>query len=212
MTRPALSRIVAKSGGLALALPRVVLQYERSDAVQAGWVEPRDFVLGGEVNLGKEFVAHVGPWRPHALRLVDREVDAESFDESSPVFREIEAESKLRGRSEGRTARVGVEFLLWLPRARTFALFEFVKFATRNADTARQRAGGLALFTTESVGLSAWFIAVCQDAPHGRYRAVPEKRYPRVVEHFAQHRPERPTPSLGEPPAATDLPERPVEE
>lgn len=190
---PKLNRVVAKGGGLAL--PRVVLQYERSDAVLAGWAEPREFVLGGERNLGKEFVAHVGPWRPHALRLVNREVDAESYDESSPVFREIEAESKLRGRTEGRAARVSIEFMLWLPRARTFALFEFVKFATRNADTARLRAGGLALFTTETVGTSGWFIPVCGDAPSGRYRAVPSCRHRAVLEAFAKDRPDtrRPT-------------------
>ena len=190
--RPSFKRTVAASGGVLLQ--RVVLQYGLSDAVQEGRAEPRDFLLGTR-NLGKSFVAHVGPWRPHALRLVNREVEAESFDESSPVFQEIQEESRRRGRTEGRTARVGVEFLLWLPRARAFALFEFTKFATRNADTARARAGGLALFTTELVGTGGWFIPVCQDAPPGRYRVLPGRRNAAAVEVFAEHRPEVPGPT-----------------
>jgi len=182
-----LNRVVQKSGGLAL--PRVVLQYKLSDAVLAGGAEPRDFLVG-ERTLGKAFVAHVGPWRPHAVRLVRREVDAESFDEHSPIFLEIAEEAKHRRRSEERTARVSVEFLLWLPRARTFALFEFTNFAARNADTARVRTGGLALLTTELVGTSGWFIPVCQDAPSGRYRALPDRRHQAALEVFATNRPE----------------------
>lgn len=185
-----LDRIVARGGGLDL--PRVVLQYAPSDAVQAGWAEPRDFVLGGKRNLGKAFVAQVGPWRPHALRLVNREVDAESFDETSPVFREIEEEARHRRRSQGRTARVGVEFLLWIPRARCFALYEFSKFAMRNADTARLRTGRLALFSTQAVGMSGWFVPVCEDAPPGRYRAMPERRAAMALAVFTCHRPEIP--------------------
>ena len=104
-----LHRLVGRSGGLLLS--RVVLQYSLSDAVQAGRAEPRDFLLGDR-NLGKSFVAFVGPWRPHALRLVDRQVDAESFDVGSPVFGEIAAEAQQRRRSETRSARVGAEFLL----------------------------------------------------------------------------------------------------
>lgn len=182
-----LNRVVQKSGGLAL--PRVVLQYKLSDAVLAGRAEPRDFLVG-ERNLGKAFVAHVGPWRPHAVRLIRREVDAESFDEHSPIFLGIAEEAKHRRRSKERTARVSVEFLLWLPRARTFALFEFTNFASRNADTARVRTGGLALFVTEPVGTSGWFIPICQEAPPGRYRTLPPRRHEAALEVFATNRPE----------------------
>lgn len=186
----ALARLVTRSGGLNL--PRVVLQYALSDAVQAGLSEPRDFLLGDR-NLGKSFVALVGPWRPHALRLVDRTIDAESFDPTSPVFCEIAVEAQQRRRSERRSARVGVEFLLWLPRARRLALFEFSNRATRNAVTAHQRMGALALFTTELVGTGGWFMAVSQDPPPGRYRALPARRWAAALEGFATHRPESPT-------------------
>lgn len=176
-TRPtarSLARLVSRSGGLLL--PRVVLQYALSDAVQAGRAEPRDFLLGDR-NLGTSFVAFVGPWRPHALRLVNRHVDAESFDPTSPVFAEIALEAQQRRRSEERSARVGAEFMLWLPRARRIALFEFSNRATRNAITAHQRAGGLALFTTETLGTGGWFMPLCQDAPPGRYRVLPARRW-----------------------------------
>lgn len=172
-----------------MALPRVVLQYHLSDAVQAGRAEPRDFLLG-ERNLGKAVVAHVGPWRPHAVILVNRQVVAESFDERSPVFREIEQEARHRGRSAQRTARVGIEFLLWLPRARSFALFEFAGVSARTATTAFARAGRLALLTTELVGTSGWFMPICQDAPAGRYRSIPLRRHALVLDVFAHHRPE----------------------
>lgn len=187
MRRPALAKVVARSGGLLL--PRVVLQYARSDVVQAGRAEPRDFLLGDR-NLGKAFVAYVGQWRPHAVRLVRREVDAESFDPASPTFQEIEEEARRRGRSEDRTARVGVEFLLWIPRARKLALFEFTNRASGNARTAQARADGLALFTTELVGASGWFVPVCQDAPAGRFRALPTRRWALALDQFTNHRPE----------------------
>lgn len=183
----ALARLITRSGGLNL--PRVVVQYSLSDAVQAGLAEPRDFILGDR-NLGKSFVAFVGPWRPHALVLRDRQIYAESFDPASPVFCEIALDAQKRMRSEERSARVGAEFLLWLPRARRLALFEFSNRATRNAVTAHQRMGALALFTTELVGTSGWFMAVCQDAPPGRYRALPVRRWAAVLEVFAAHRPE----------------------
>lgn len=186
-----LSRLVTQSGGLNL--PRVVLQYDLSDAVQAGRAEPRDFLLGDR-NLGKSFVAYVGPFRPHALRLIDRHIDAESFDPTSPVFCGIALEAQQRRRSAERSARVGAEFLLWLPRARRLALFEFSNRATRNAMTAHQRISGLALFTTESVGTGSWFMPVCQDAPPGRYRVIPRRRWAAALEVFATHRPEVPAP------------------
>lgn len=180
-----LARLVARSGGLNL--PRVVLQYALSDAVQAGRAEPRDFLLGDR-NLGQSFVAFVGPWRPHALRLVARQVDAESFDPASPVFCEIALEAQQRRRNEERSTRVGAEFLLWLPRARRLALFEFSNRATRNAMTAHQRMGEVALFTTESVGTGGWFLPICCDAPTGRYRALPVQRWGAALEVFAAHR------------------------
>ena len=183
----ALDRLVARSGGLELS--RVVLQYALSDAVQEGCAEPRDFLLGDR-NLGKSFVALIGPWRPHALVLLDRRVLAESFDPTSPVFAEIALEAQRRRRSERRSARVGAEFLLWLPRERRIALFEFSNRATRNAITAHQRAGGLALFTTETLGTGGWFMAVCQDVPPGRYRALPARRWATALEAFSAQRPQ----------------------
>ena len=176
-----LARLVSRSGGLLL--PRVVLQYGLSDAVQAGRAEPRDFLLGDR-NLGRSFVAFVGPWRPHAVVLLDRQVHAESFDPTSPVFADIALEAQQRCRSETRSARVGAEFLLWLPRARRIALFEFSNRATRNAITAHQRSGGLALFATETVGTGGWFMAVCHDAPPGRFRTVPLRKWAAALEVF----------------------------
>lgn len=183
----ALARLVARSGGQPL--PRVVLQYALSDAVQEGRAEPRDFLLGDR-NLGKAFVAYVGPWRPHALRLVNREVDAESFDPASPTFQGVEDEARQRRRSETRSARVGVEFLLWIPRARRMALLEFFNRGSGNARTARERAGGLALFTTEFVGASGWFMPVCTEAPPGRYRTLPMRRWTAALGVFEACRPE----------------------
>jgi hypothetical protein len=196
-----LARLVSRSGGLLL--PRVVLQYGLSDAVQAGRAEPRDFLLGDR-NLGRSFVAFVGPWRPHAVRLVDRRIDAESFDPTSPLFAEIAREAQQRRRGEARSARVGVEFLLWLPRARRLALFEFSNRATRNAMTAHQRMGAVALLTTKLVGTSGWFMPVCQDASPGRYRALPTRRWAVALEAFAAHRPETAGGAAGAaPPAPT---------
>lgn len=192
----ALARLVTRSGGLNL--PRVVVQYSLSDAVQAGLAEPRDFLLGDR-NLGKSFVAFVGPWRPHAVLLEDRQLHGESFDPTSPVFAEIAREAQQRRRSEQRSARVGVEFLLWLPRARRIALFEFSNRATRNAVTAHQRMGALALFTTELVGSGGWFMAVCQDPPPGRYRALPVRRWAAALDAFVAHRPEVQPPGSSSP-------------
>lgn len=187
MRRPALAKVVVRSGGLLL--PRVVLQYARSDAVVEGRAEPRDFLLG-DLNLGKAFVAHVGPWRPHAIRLRGRALDAESFDPSSLTYQAIEEEARQRRRGEERRARVGVEFLLWLPRARKLALFEFANRASGNARTAQARASELALFTTELVGVSGWFVPVCQDPPAGRFRALPTRRWALALDQFTHHRPE----------------------
>ncbi len=185
-----LDRLVTRSGGLDL-LPRVVLQYGLSDAVQAGRAEPRDFLLSDR-NLGKSFVAFVGPWRPHALVLLRRTLHAESFDPASATFAVIALEAQQRRRTAERSARVGAEFLLWLPRARRIALFEFSNRATRNAITAHQRIGGLGLFTTESVGTGGWFMPVCCDALPGRYRVLPVRRWAAALEVFAAHRPETP--------------------
>lgn len=182
-----LDRLVQRSGGLDL--PRVVLQYGLSDAVQEGRAEPGDFVLGDR-NLGKSFVAFVGPWRPHALVLVRRRIHAESFDPTSRTFAEIALEAQQRRRSADRSARVGAEFLLWLPRARRLALFEFSNRATHNAMTAHQRMGSLALFTTELVGSGGWFMPACLDAPAGRYRALPVGRWAAALDAFVAQRPE----------------------
>lgn len=182
-----LDRLVTRSGGLDL--PRVVLQYGLSDAVQAGRAEPRDFLLGDR-NLGKSFVAFVGPWRPHALVLLRRTLHAESFDPASPTFAAIALEAQQRRRSAERSARVGAEFLLWLPRARRIALFEFSNRAACNAVAAHQRAGRLALFTTELVGSGGWFMPVCVDAPEGRFRALPVRRWGHALDAFVAHRPE----------------------
>lgn len=197
----ALARLVVRSGGQPLS--RVVLQYALSDAVQEGRAEPRDFLLGDR-NLGKAFVAHVGPWRPHALRLVNREVDAESFDPTSPTFQEIEEEARRRRRSETRSARVGVEFLLWIPRARRIALIEFFNRASGNAQAVRARTGGLALFTTELVGAGSWFMPVCVEAPPGRYRALPVRRWAIALGVFATYKPEAGTAPCGFPEAVSE--------
>lgn len=183
-----LDRLVTRSGGLDL--PPVVLQYGVSGAVQEGRAESGEFLLGGDRNLGTSFVAFVGPWRPRAVRLVDRRIQAESFDPTSPTFAEIARETQQRRRTPERSARVGAEFLLWLPRARRIALFAFSNRAMRNAMTAHRRMGRVALFTTELVGTGGWFMPVCVDAPVGRYRALPVRRWAAALDAFVTHRPE----------------------
>ena len=65
--------------------------------------------------------------------------------------------------------------------------------------TAHARMGGLALITTEVVGSGGWFMPVCHDAPPGRYRALPSRRWAAALEVFATH-----CPGASAPPARLD--------
>ena len=83
-------------------LPRLSLCHPLSKVVNQAGVRPGSFYLGyGEEaeELGKEVVVGVGPWRPHALLLVNNDPAEESFEPDSAVFQQIEGtrEDKKKG-------------------------------------------------------------------------------------------------------------------
>jgi hypothetical protein len=109
---------------------------------------PGDFCHGfGDqlINLGGQFQAVVGPYRPHALHLMGREVEAESFDDQSEVFKKIERRANLRKnqREEDESAMFGLDFLFWFPGLSQYGVFFFAKTARENAKPLLSAAGKL---------------------------------------------------------------------
>lgn len=96
---------------------------------------PGNFLVGfGDSlkNLGDSFLAVVGPYRSHALYLVDNEVECESFDMQSADFKMIEKKAK-GAKVDGHAPMYGLDFLFWLPEVQQFGVYFFCKTARENA-------------------------------------------------------------------------------
>lgn len=148
-------------------LGRISLMYGVSQAVTEGKAQVRDFLLGGKINLGKQTLVTVGPYRHHALHFVDNSIKSESFDLNDQTFKDIAAKAKGK-KVEGQAAKVGAEFLLWLPEHQAFATLHFAATAAQNADGAFLRQKQTALLTSEIIGnpkKRQWPIPQITDVP-----------------------------------------------
>ena len=157
-------------------LTRMSLGQPLSDAVLQGKAKPGDYFLGAKDqvrNLGSKFVALVGHYRYHAIIIQDKKVEAESFDLNDPVFKQIEQEVVRKVKKEGRAAKFGIDFLLYLPAALNpsltvdeFVVYYFAATAKREAPEALKRQGRMATFSSKIVGDSKkWFVPVVTDGP-----------------------------------------------
>lgn len=124
--------------------------------VQKKLAETGDFIFGfgdQQVVLGPKFQCVVGPYRAHALHLVDdNEVEAESFNDQSDCFKRIERRARA-GKAQweqGESAMYGLDFLLWLPSISQFGVYFFCKTA-REAAKPLLAAGPGRLATFETV-------------------------------------------------------------
>jgi hypothetical protein len=126
-----------------------LMQFQSTLVQQADPADPNapkagQFIFGQDKNLGTSLVVvaacreqngKVVPlYRSHALLLVDQEVEAESFDPNSEVYKQIHAESKSKQKVEGRAAMTGVDMLFWIPAAQDFGVFYFKKTMKKEAD------------------------------------------------------------------------------
>lgn len=97
-----------------------------------------DFLIGGATivpaaSWGEGFKCVVGPTRPRAVVFKNNQVELDSWDPSSKEWAEIAARVAARGET-AKGAKVGYEFMLWLPD------FDFMGvFMAANQD--RQRIG-----------------------------------------------------------------------
>jgi hypothetical protein len=95
--------------------------------------QPKRMVDGQELPATEETTKVVPCYRPHALLLVDREVEGESFNPSEEQFGLIRAEALSKKKVEGRAPMFGVDMLFWLPMQNDFAVYYFAKTARRQA-------------------------------------------------------------------------------
>lgn len=114
-------------------LTRMSLCHPLSDVVNKAGIKPGNFYLNwGEeaIDLGNEVVVVIGPWRPHALLLRNKEAELESFDPESEEFKQIQQTQK---KSQEVVPLVGIDYLLHLPEHNETAVFFFNKTAARAA-------------------------------------------------------------------------------
>lgn len=135
-------------------LKRLKVVQGLSKEVNKKQATPGDFVFGfgdGLINLAGQFQAVVGPYRPHALHLMGREVEAESFDDTSEEFKKIERRAKLRKnqREENESAMYGLDFLFWLPGLGEYGVYFFSKTAREKAKPLLAAAGKLVTIKAE---------------------------------------------------------------
>lgn len=154
-------------------LKRLSLAQGLSDSVKKRKAQLGDFTYGvGDelVNLGPKVRLVVGPLRPHALHLIDGEVEAESFDPSDPVFKKIQsyAMSKTK-RPQGDSPAFGMDCLFYIPEKNVFATYFFSKTARREARPLFDLAGQLIeLYSVEVEGKkNSWYVPRVQVLDQG---------------------------------------------
>jgi hypothetical protein len=150
--------------GDPLFLKRLALAQGLSDSVKKRKAQLGDFTVGvGEdlVNLGPEVKMVVGPMRPHALHLIDGEVEAESFNPDDSVFKKIQQKALAKGkRQQGDSPMFGVDCLFFIPSHGLFVTYFFSKTARREARPLFELAGQLIeLYSVEVEGKNnSWFV------------------------------------------------------
>jgi len=168
-------------------LTRMSLCHPLSDVVNKAGVKPGNFYLNwGEeaIDLGNEVVVVIGPWRPHALLLENKEAKAESFDPESEEFKSIQQTQK---KGQETVPLVGVDYLLHLPEHNETAVFFFNKTAVRAAkDLAKLQQDGhrsalLTSFFNEGKK-NSWWIPKAERHELDNVPALPADR----VEKFTQ--------------------------
>lgn len=164
----------------------IKLMQPLSDPVTAKKAQPGEFMLVN-LNLGEEFLAVIGPWRPHALHLKNKTVISESFDQHSDEFKAIERrEAELKKtRVEGEGAMAGVDFLLWLPEKKTFGYYFFCKTAKQIADDVVGKQGELVCFTSTLVGKKfKWYLPEIHEPAIDIDATVPQLDYDVAMSQF----------------------------
>lgn len=166
-----------------------------SDVVMSGQAKMGTFVFGQDgKDLGPETVVVcamrkdgdklIPCFRPHALLLVDREVEAESYDPTSKVYQEIAAEAKSKTKVEGRGAMVGIDFLFWTPAVEDFGVFFFKKTAKKEADEFYRlgKAGKvIRAYAHKIVTAYTWFVPKADE-----YKGDASKLARPSEEHYAK--------------------------
>lgn len=106
-------------------LPQIQLLQAQSEVVMSPPPDAPErpfaglYWYGKNVSLGKSFEATPLAARPHALRIVNKKAHSESFDNKSPLFKDIEARSNdFAARQAGDVSRWGADILMYLPKFR----------------------------------------------------------------------------------------------
>lgn len=161
-------------------------------------VRAGDFVLSGRILVpsgmnGPGFVCHVGPTRPRAVYFEGREAKKSSYDPKSTTWLEIAA--LVAGRTQG--AKVGFEFMLWLP---DFDFIGALHVANRDRFDAGQKLLNfskekkLARVSTTLKGAKNSVVLTVEEGPRDPI-ALPEKeRYELCLAAFEAYKKERAAP------------------
>lgn len=105
---------------------------------------PGEYWLGQNMGMGKLFDAVPFAAKMHALLIVDRKVDCESFDHKAADFIRIQQmDEKKRTLPNGTVPRWGVDVLLYLPKFKRWAIFFLYSTARSQAKQFTNNGGKL---------------------------------------------------------------------
>lgn len=181
-------------------VPMLILQQnnpftkDRESGVRDG-----DFTLGPERdNLGNRFLAVPGYWRPHARYTEEGQVKLESFDDQDEVFGRIgNLELELKGNKEKKIAKVGVDWLFWLPVQGRFATLFIAGSARADGEVLFDLQGKIVEVTSRFVESRSFswfnprFQAFEDDPPAGL--KLPDQEHLKLVERtFLQRKTNEP--------------------
>lgn len=164
-----------KAAGAGNFTPNMRIAQAMSNEVKSGKAKYRDYYIGqgsALINLGNQVEAIIGPWRYHALRIKDGQIDLEDFnitkssrynaatnnwecpDGFTPNFLEIMHKKVPDRPNMELTNMSGYDFLLWVPSINDFVIFFLAKTAfsmTDTADVCLSNKGRLSLWDTQII-------------------------------------------------------------
>lgn len=155
-------------------------------------VRAGDFVLSGRIlvpsgNNGPGFVAHVGPARPRSVYFEGHDCKKSSYDPKSTSWQEIAA--LVSGRIQG--AKVGFEFMLWLP---DFDFIGALMIANQDRFNAGQKLLNLskdkklAKVTTTITGAKNRVQIVVEEGPKDPIKLPEKSRYDTCLKAFEAYK------------------------
>lgn len=155
---------------------------------------------------GTEFRAVMGPFRPHAWYMVNKEIQEETFTVDD-VYKKIEKKEKELKlvKKEGHAAKAGVDVLIYLPDYSCFATFMFAGSYRDRAAPVGQMRGKLVVFTSEfipSKKYGGWYkpkLELCTLKDGDLSPSMPADQHQEAMEAFAAGQGGEPEPEENEP-------------